>query len=1084
MPSIPSSYRLEENVAPIRALAAQSNDYRALVCVFMLGGSDSHNLVVPRSGNNRAVYDAVRGIHGVTLGSELPLTADWGLHPNMTEIKARFDAGQAAVVMNVGFMKLPTDRNSFLNKSVRLPEQLFSHNSQTLLWQALPGLTELTLLSGWMGRASELAGDLYNPSSLNDIGAAFSIAGRALQVAGYETNASVMQSTGATAFGAGENRTVASGTFAAALAAARVRSEWGNVIQGAMATRVQRAIANQEALAANLASLPTAADNRYSALGSNSLAQQLKCVARIIHSRSSYGHRRDVFFVALGGFDTHDNLGGRYPGLIDSVDKAMGAFYLSMQDLGLGEHVTAFTASEFGRTLIVNATLGSDHGWGGHHLVVGGAVNAGVYGTVDLTTNGPMDAGQGRLIPTMSVEQYISPMLRWWGIPEAQVPLVLQNRSSFPATEPNLLREPVSSLPTPTMEVNFMDGFQNGGQFSHPLMTFSRSGPRARFDERGVLKMPRQNLIANSHDFSGVALGIIGSGGVLPNRWSVSAVTGVTIEVVGRGDLEDGSPYIDVRFFGETATAQFPRLWVASADAGSRFPVRAGARIFASMMAHVVAGDPSSLTALHARGNNLLGGTTVSDWSLSGLTTTDYVISSTSGRRFVPVNIPSSGVDNCRYGVFLTTQANVPFDVTVRIAKPMAGYCVHHGAIGTYRGPAEVDYVPTYGTLVDNPIFDYDPVTLRPLGALLAPLARNSVLNSVGAGAAIGTPGTLPTGWAVDYSSAVTGITTSVVDVGSERGMPYVDIRVAGTPSATAEMNLRWAAPSASEITVGANAAWTSSAYLALKAGALPTAGGAPRVRSVARNGTTVVNESSNTTGVFSDLADKPITHQRFQTAMTTGAGSNNLLSGVVFFLTAGQYVDFTLRIAAPQAENLSGASPWIPTFGTSVQTAAEDFSVTGAALTSIYNAAASTLAGRFCHDIPVDLAVNAFPQFMAVSDGTSNNRLAGFFSSSTQRAAHSSWSGGSSNGDITPVRNVARRAPFSMAFAAAANNSNACTMGVLGAPDATVTMPTGVNLMRLGNANSPGSHSIWAQRFSYFNSRLTDAELVTLTSQ
>ena len=181
----------------------------------------------------------------------------------------------------------------------------------------------------------------------------------------------------------------------------------------------------------------------------NYLADQLKMVARLIRGREALGVKRQVFFVSMGGFDLHDDLIARHPGLMKNLSEALVAFHAQMGALGLAEKVTTFTASDFGRTLSSNSN-GSDHGWGGHHLVVGGAVKGkAIYGTappVSITnTASDIDqwhVGQGRLLPTTSVDHYAGTLARLFGVPDNQLDGILPNLKNFGMTAPSGIAYP------------------------------------------------------------------------------------------------------------------------------------------------------------------------------------------------------------------------------------------------------------------------------------------------------------------------------------------------------------------------------------------------------------------------------------------------------------------------------------------------------------------------------------------------------------------------------------------------------------------------------------------------------------------
>ncbi len=444
--SVPASYTAPNVVADLTAAAAAGGgtDFRALVCVFLFGGNDHYNTVIPLTGANRQQYDFYRPDQtnvGIPI-AQAPtnhLGADWRLHHNLGGLKTRWDAGDLGVVLNVGMLIEPTTRQAYQARSVRIAQQLFSHNSQQQQWQALEQFG-LPILRGWFGRAANLAAGYFNPAPTDGLPPGFSVSGLQTLMRGYAgLRSSDMQEAGPSTIESftAHSTTVESGGHAAA---ARIRSDYQNALQGYWADRMTSAIARQASLAAALQALPGTPNGRFDAVSGNSLAQQLRVVARVIHSRTQFAQRRQLFFVSIGGFDTHDSLRARHDALMSTVDEALNTFWLALGDLSMQDSVTTFTMSDFGRALIQNGRLGTDHGWGGHHFVMGGSVNGSIYGApYDMTVDGPQDSGQGRSIPTLSCDQYAGELLRWWGIPSQHLRLVLPNL-------PNMLSTGIAGL--------------------------------------------------------------------------------------------------------------------------------------------------------------------------------------------------------------------------------------------------------------------------------------------------------------------------------------------------------------------------------------------------------------------------------------------------------------------------------------------------------------------------------------------------------------------------------------------------------------------------------------------------------------
>jgi uncharacterized protein (DUF1501 family) len=343
----------------------------------------------------------------------------------MASLLPLFDAGKLAPVLNVGTLVRPTTKAEYNARSVALPPKLFSHNDQQSYWQAssAEGAT-----SGWGGRIGDLLQSGNGTSALTCISAS----GNAVYLSGRNSIQYVTGTNGPTALING-----ASTLYGSATAASTLRTLMGgaqaNLIANEHATVSKRALdlyaqvngALGSAPAANFPLFPTG----------NSLADQLKIVARLISVSQELGAKRQVFFVSLGGWDMHDFLLRDHPTLVGRVADAMRAFYDTTVALGVADKVTSFTASDFGRTLTQNDD-GSDHGWGSMHFVLGGAVQGGrIYGTApDYGHNTPSDVGQGRLLPTTSVDQYAATLASWFGVSAGNMSTVLPNIGNYSTT--------------------------------------------------------------------------------------------------------------------------------------------------------------------------------------------------------------------------------------------------------------------------------------------------------------------------------------------------------------------------------------------------------------------------------------------------------------------------------------------------------------------------------------------------------------------------------------------------------------------------------------------------------------------------
>jgi uncharacterized protein (DUF1501 family) len=404
------------------------SDYKALVCVFLFGGNDSWSMVVPRSTAEYNAYARSRQNLAIPQDQLLPVNAlngngvSYGLHPSMTGIASLFESARCAVVANVGPLITPTTKAQYQAGSVPLPPQLFSHNDQQDQWHSLRGRT--VSKSGWAGRIADvLAGQVAGQQLALNV----SLSGNTLFQAGVSATPYVMGPTGATTFtGFG-----ATGAGAARKAAFQnvVNASYGSVYERAYAGVQQRAVRYADLVNDALAAAPVLTTEFPAG---SPLATQLQTVARMIAVRERLGLSRQVFFVATGGFDTHDDQLEDQPGLLGNVSASLDAFYKATVELGVASNVTTFTQSDFGRTLTSNGD-GSDHAWGGVQLVIGDAVRGrtlyGSYPTLEI--GGPQDVGGGRFIPAVSSDQYAATLARWFGVAEAQLPTVAPSIGNF-----------------------------------------------------------------------------------------------------------------------------------------------------------------------------------------------------------------------------------------------------------------------------------------------------------------------------------------------------------------------------------------------------------------------------------------------------------------------------------------------------------------------------------------------------------------------------------------------------------------------------------------------------------------------------
>jgi uncharacterized protein (DUF1501 family) len=436
----------------LHAKPAYAADYKALVCIFLYGGNDGMNMIVPSDTARYNQYAGVRSGLAIPKASLTPLAGvNYGLHPAMQALSTAWSDGHLAPVFNVGPLAQPLTKAQYraatANSGV-LPSSLFSHSDQQILWET--GSSDSLTRTGWGGRASE---------ALVTANPVISVAGSARFGLTALQTPLVLPGPGAT-FGAYGLQ--ASDTWApqlarkAAIDALYAQAQDVALADAytaaqrdafAMSTRLAALVKTQPGEAGAVAAIDTAfASLTVSGKVTTGLGQQLYQLAKLIAGNATVQGNRQIFFASMGGFDTHGNqlvtgspLEGDHARLLKELGDALGAFYAAMKAIGLGDAVTAFTQSDFGRTFAPNNSTGTDHAWGNQHLVVGGAVKGGAtYGSYpDLVLGGANDVGQdswelqGRWIPTTAVDQYAATLLGWFGASETQLDAVLPNLKNF-----------------------------------------------------------------------------------------------------------------------------------------------------------------------------------------------------------------------------------------------------------------------------------------------------------------------------------------------------------------------------------------------------------------------------------------------------------------------------------------------------------------------------------------------------------------------------------------------------------------------------------------------------------------------------
>lgn len=402
------------------ASSQAAQEYRSIVCVLLAGGADSFNMVVPRSDAAYSQYQQRRSDLALSKGDLLPLMAEhngvtFGLHPALAGIQSRFNSGTATFIANIGPLSEPTDRASYDAGTSGLPLGLFSHADQIASWQtARPDSRSGT---GFGGRLGDY---LLSANPEIDLAANVSLSGNNLFQSGVNVNAySVNASEGVRTIGGYTDNA----TFSSALDTL-INYESNNVLRNTYAAKMRTAIDTGQQLNAVLRDAPTLNTD----FGDDYFSRAMARIAQIISVREALGVTRQTFFVTFGGWDHHADLLSEQARMLPALDQGLSQFTTAMEELGVGGQVTSFTISDFGRTLTSNGK-GSDHGWGGNNIVIGGAVQGGqIFGEFpELVADNPLDVGRGRLIPTTAVDGLYAQIAQWMGVPERDLPLVLPN---------------------------------------------------------------------------------------------------------------------------------------------------------------------------------------------------------------------------------------------------------------------------------------------------------------------------------------------------------------------------------------------------------------------------------------------------------------------------------------------------------------------------------------------------------------------------------------------------------------------------------------------------------------------------------
>lgn len=434
--------------ATLAAQGTATDDYKALICLFLFGGNDGNNMLIPADETGYAAYANTRGVLALPREQILPLVnpnsdgRDFAVHPGFSRLQELYNGGKMAFLANVGTLVAPITKAEYRSGGAAIPPYLFSHSDQQVQWQT--SVPDSPRKIGWGGRLADLTHSLNGDAQLS---MNVSLAGNNFFQVGNEVYQYQISNSGT--LGLSEfNATYAPRQQQYKGLRETIGMSYSHLFEAEYSKIMNRAVDNDLLLSGTLANTPmfdraaTAARPNDQNLFPNSarsngnltgVGGQLHMILRLIYSREVLKMKRQIFFCSLGGFDTHDDQLNDQNALLTAMNTAIYDFYKATETLGFADKATLFTASDFNRTYSSNGK-GSDHAWGSHHFVVGGAVNGQqVYGNLPiLQTGGPDDtSNRGAWIPTTSTDEYAATMAKWFGVSSADMPLVLPNIGRF-----------------------------------------------------------------------------------------------------------------------------------------------------------------------------------------------------------------------------------------------------------------------------------------------------------------------------------------------------------------------------------------------------------------------------------------------------------------------------------------------------------------------------------------------------------------------------------------------------------------------------------------------------------------------------
>jgi uncharacterized protein (DUF1501 family) len=415
------------SIAGLPLYAQSSSDYKALVCIFLLGGNDANNTIVPVDTPGYSNYASIRGSLAISKQNLRPLNVpgSLALHPSLTNLQSLCNAGSAAILANVGPLSQPITRAQYQANLSARPYNLYSHRDQQITWQ-----TANPAVSGHQGWAGMIADQGSIQSGL--VPSVISMAGASVFQSGLKTSGVAVPLT--TSFSIPCREKVANGCAIRNATSQQILT----VDTGMTLVQADNVLTEDTYDYFSLFRQAFASSTLVkTAFPNTSIGLQLQQIANVMASRQALGASRQIFYASLGSFDTHSVQSSQQTALLSHLDTSLAAFQTAMVELSLSNNVTAFTMSDFSRAMVPNSAAGTDHAWGGHHFVVGGAVKGGqVYGTMpQLELGGPDDAEAiGRWIPSTSASQYTATLANWFGVPWTDMPKVVANIGNFPQT--------------------------------------------------------------------------------------------------------------------------------------------------------------------------------------------------------------------------------------------------------------------------------------------------------------------------------------------------------------------------------------------------------------------------------------------------------------------------------------------------------------------------------------------------------------------------------------------------------------------------------------------------------------------------